>query len=265
MTFFDIYHQLSDIFRARAFTSQSLFSKLLRNIGIGRFVFRVRVLLFKVENMLVHFNQRCIEYPWVLHQLSSGQERVLIDVGCSGTLLDHELLARGFNVVGLDIDDHILRNSREKFVQANVLDTGLPSESFHVILLLSTIEHVGLNTYSQDILSEDGDLLAMKELRRLLKPDGILLLTTPYEGKGPAWIHRWGKRDEFFERRYDYTRLEKLLTGYQIVDSTFYLCMLKHRRKFVAIKKAILDKLPAEQCEGSLACLILRKKANYLA
>lgn len=253
---------MSDLFRAKVFDSRSLFCKLLRNIGVGRFAFRVRVLLFKIENLLGHFNQRFIEYPWVLRQLGSGQGKMLLDVGCSGTLLDHELLARGFRVVGLDIQDHTLRNSREAFVQANVLNTGLPPETFDVILLVSTIEHVGLHTYSQDLLADDADFSAMQELRRLLKPDGVLLLTTPYEGKGPIRIHRWGKRGEFLERRYDCEMLAKLLAGFEIVDPTFFLCKLKHRCKFVPIEKPILDKLSSETCEGSLACLILRKKAG---
>jgi len=260
--FFDICVWLSDMFRAKAFDFRLLLSKLLRNIAVGRFAFRVRVFLFKIENLLRHFNQRFIEYPWVLQQLGPGRGRILLDVGCSGTLLDHELLARGFRVVGLDIQDYTLRNSREAFVQANVLHTGLPSETFDVILLVSTIEHIGLDTYGQDLLDDDADFVAMQELQRLLKPDGVLILTTPYEGKGPFRIHRWGNREEFLERRYDYERLEKLLEGFAIVDSAFFLCMLKHRCKFIPIEKPILDELSAETCEGSLACLILRKKAD---
>lgn len=91
--------------RAKTHDSRSLFCKLFRNIGVGRFVFRISVLLFKIENLLGHYNQRFIEYPWVLHQLESAQGRILLDVGCSGSLLDHELLARGFRVVGLGIQD----------------------------------------------------------------------------------------------------------------------------------------------------------------
>jgi SAM-dependent methyltransferase len=250
---------LVDVFSAKAFDSQSLFCRALRNIGVGRLVFHIRVLSFKLENLLGRFNQRFIEYPWVLEQLGSGRDRLLLDVGCTESLLDHELLARGFRVVGLDVRDHTQRNKREIFVKANVINTELPSEIFDVIILVSTIEHIGLDTYSQDLLKEEGDYLTMQELRRLLKPNGVLVLTTPFEGKGPLRLHRFGKKGEFLERRYDSTSLAKLLTGFEVVDSTFFLCLLTHGSKFVKIDKSILDKLDAEKAEGSLACLLLRK------
>jgi len=249
-----------EILRAKAFDSRSLSCRLLRNIGVGRFVFWVRVLLFKIETLLGRFNQRCAEYPWVLQKLGPGQGRLLLDVGCTGSLLDHELLARGFRVVGLDIADHTMRNSREAFVQTNVLNTGLPSETFDVIVVVSTIEHIGLESYSQDLLSENGDLLAIEELRRLLKRDGVLLLTIPYEGRGSFRIFRFGNRGEFLERRYDCDRLAKLLKGFTVVESSFFLCILKPPCRFIPIRKTTLDNLSSKISEGSLACLVLRKE-----
>lgn len=257
----NVLNNLLHYFRTKSLNPNSLFCKLLRNIGVGRFVFRARVMLYKSENLLGYYNQRFLEYPWILGQLRSGQGRLLLDVGCTGSLLDHELLARGFRVVGLDINDNTMRNNREVFVQVNVLKTGLPSEIFDVILVVSTVEHIGLDAYGQDLLNDNADFLAMQELRRLLKPHGILLLTLPYEGKGPTRIHRFGNRGEFLERRYDCERLSKLLEHFTIVNSTFYLCMLKHHCKFVPIEKDVLDQFSFKICESSLSCLILKKEA----
>lgn len=254
------FSRLIDIIRANAFDSNSLFCRLLRNIGVGRIVFRMRVHMFKLDNLLGRYNQRFIEYPWILQQLNSAQDRILLDVGCTGSLLDHELLAREFRVIGLDVRDHTQRNYREIFMQKNVINSGLPEESFDIILLVSVIEHIGLDAYSQDSLDSDGDLLAMQELRRLLKPNGFLLLTTPFEGKGPIRIHRFGKNGEFLERRYDSERLAKLIKGFDVVKADFFLCMLKYNCRFVPIEKQLLDKLPAAISEGSLACLVLRKQ-----
>ncbi len=250
--------KIQNIFRTSFLNSHSIFSNFLKNIGIGRFAFWLRLILIKFEILVLNrHNQRFIEYSWVLRQLRSGGERILLDVGCTGTLLDHELLARGFRVVGLDIQDHTLRNYREVFLKTNILNNRLPSEIFDVIVLVSTIEHIGLDTYSQDILDDDADLSAMQELRRLLKPNGLLLLTTPYEGKGPSRIHSWGKG--FLGRRYDCKRLAQLLRGFIVVHSTFFLCRLKPRCRFFPIKKIALDNLFSDMCEGSLACLVLQK------
>jgi len=249
-----------DTFRAKALNPHSSVCKFLKNIGVGRFAFRSRVLLLEIDHLLRRYRTRFIEYPWVLRKLGLGQGRLLLDVGCTGTLLDHELLARSFRVVGLDVQDHTLRNNREVFIQANVLNSGLPSQIFDIILVVSTLEHVGLATYEQDCLASDADIQAMKELRRLLKPNGVLLLTIPYEGTGPIRIHRWVEMgQERLERRYDRERLAKLLVGFKVVDSNFFLCLLKHQCKFLPVEKSTLDKLSAQTCEGSLACLVLRR------
>ncbi len=253
---------LFDFFKSKALDSHSFLCRVIRNIGIGRLIFKSRIILFKIDNVLGKYNQRFIEYPWVLNKLGPGKGRSVLDVGCSGSLLDHELLARGFRVVGLDVNNHTMRNNSETFVQANAINTGLPSETFDVILSVSVIEHVGLNAYSQDLLLDDGDILAMQELKRLLKPGGIFLLTFPYEGGGPFRIFRWGKRGEFAERRYDHKRLAKLVDGFSVVASDFYVCILKDKVSFIPINKSILDELGTESSEGSLGCLLLQKTTN---
>jgi len=88
-------------------------------------------------------------------------------------------------------------------------------------------------------------------------------LTIPYEGKGSFRIFRFGDRGEFLERRFDCDRLAKLLTGFTIVESSFFLCILKHPCKFIPVRKMTLDNLSPKISEGSLACFILRK--NFLA
>jgi SAM-dependent methyltransferase len=251
---------IRDLIIAKALDSNSLLCKFIQNIGVGRFVFRLRVGLFKVDNLLGRYNQRFIEYPWVLRKLGSGKGRLLLDVGCSGSLLDHELLARGFRVLGLDINDHTMRNSREAFVQANAVSVDLPLETFDVILSVSTIEHIGLDAYSQNLLLDNGDFLTVQKLRALLKPDGIFILTFPYEGAGPFRIFRFGKEKEFAERRYDHQRLAKMLDKFKIIDSAFFLCLLGQKCKFISVNKSVLDKLKTKSTDGSLGCLILSKK-----
>jgi 2-polyprenyl-3-methyl-5-hydroxy-6-metoxy-1,4-benzoquinol methylase len=74
-------------------------------------------------------SQRAIEYPWVLTQIKRLKPNALIlDVGCAESLLSHELIARGFRVIGLDIRDYPFKNRRVLFVKRNILDTKLPND-----------------------------------------------------------------------------------------------------------------------------------------
>lgn len=67
------------------------------------------------------------------------------------------------------------------FLQSDITRSLLPDNIFDVITAISTIEHVGLkNRYG---ITYGDDEKAIKEIRRILKPNGILLMTVPFGNK----------------------------------------------------------------------------------
>jgi len=124
-------------------------------------------------------SERAIEYPWVLKQVAVLHRGArVLDVGCCESLLSQKLIAMGFSCYGIDIREYPFKNDRMIFIKRNVLDTGLPNEFFDGIIAVSTIEHITLNPQGESILEDEGDIMAMKELCRILKPGGII--TIPY-------------------------------------------------------------------------------------
>jgi SAM-dependent methyltransferase len=74
-----------------------------------------------------------------------------------------------------------------------------------------------------------GDLRALLEIKRVLKPKGELLLTVPYKSKrnivyvdGPVWERRRKQRN-FFGREYDKEMFEELVdrSGFAVRDAWF--------------------------------------------
>lgn len=86
--------------------------------------------------------------------------------------------------------DAIFNSSFKKNLQLKVVDgRKIPykSKSFDKVFTISVIEHI----------ENHGDSEAIKELARILKPGGVLVLTTPY---GKKYEENWVNRDAYGSR-----------------------------------------------------------------
>lgn len=96
----------------------------------------------------------------------------LLDIGCGYGFFLSEMKARGWEVEGIEISPpgrEYARSSLGLNIHSNPLEgLGLPEDAFDVITLFYVIEHL-INP--RDILTE---------VRRILRPDGLLLLRWPH-------------------------------------------------------------------------------------
>lgn len=157
-------------------------------------------------------SERIVENPWVLENLDLQRGRVL-EVGCCYSYLSHKLISLGFDVYGVDTSPFPQRSPKLKFYQADVRRMPFPDNFFDRIVVVSTLEHIGLG-YFGDPSYEDGDFAAIKELRRVLKDDGKLLVTLPI-----------ARKQALFEslRVYDEDRLRRVTKGFLISDKVYFV------------------------------------------
>jgi 2-polyprenyl-3-methyl-5-hydroxy-6-metoxy-1,4-benzoquinol methylase len=144
----------------------------------------------------------------------------VLDVGCGEGRLADELARAGMTVVGVDVAEEPLRRARARNPALDLrcvpADGGWPLQdaSFDVVWAGETIEHV-LDTAGW-----------LSEVRRVLRSDGSLLLSTPAHGRlamlGLAVSHR--KLDAHFDPRSDHLRfytsrtLRRLLEDFGFED-----------------------------------------------
>ena len=133
-------------------------------------------------------DERCVEYPWVFSRLSTGMQR-LLDAGSTlnhALLLDHPLITtKRLHILTLFPESHCYWQRRVSYIYEDLRDIPIRDEYYDEIVCISTLEHVGMdNTLYGD---ENPDqqlpndyLLALNELRRVLRRDGRLFLTVPY-------------------------------------------------------------------------------------
>lgn len=106
-------------------------------------------------------------------QLKNARARIL-DIGASPYHVMYCLKQLGFDIYGVDLDTNILKGFQRKnglkVIKHNI-ENGrypFPDNEFDLVILTEIFEHLAVDP-----------LRALKEVRRILKPNGLLILSTP--------------------------------------------------------------------------------------
>lgn len=150
-------------------------------------------LYVKEQDYWWHVGKRAIVYSLLRKYLprnKTSAERRALDLGCgAGLNLDH--LAEYAQPVGTDFSEEALHFCRQRghnlLAKADAAQLPFPDGSFDIITALDVIEHL------------DDDLLALTELRRVMRPGGLLIISVP------AYPVLWSYWDEILGHRNRYT------------------------------------------------------------
>jgi SAM-dependent methyltransferase len=173
----------------------------------------------------------------VIEQLQIGPSPRILDAGCGSgrNMVD---LGRFGQVTGIELSEASVTVARERdageVLEGSVMDMPFASDSFDMAVCLDVIEH----------LSNDRD--ALIELRRVVRPGGLLLVTVP------AYQWLWSHHDEvnYHHRRYNRRSLLDATSaaGWQCLRTTHFNSLLLP----VAIVLRGLDRLTPSATNSSL-------------
>jgi len=141
-------------------------------------------------------DERVVEVPWVLSRLRPSGRVLEVGYAFAEPAYLAGLLRAGVELVGADLATRDVEGMEA--VEADVRDLPFPDRSFDQVLLVSTLEHVGADNTVYGLQAEsDGDarLQALRELRRVLRRDGRLLVTVPLgEPEDYGWFRQEDER-----------------------------------------------------------------------
>lgn len=140
-----------------------------------------------------------------LRKYGINEKRVAI-IGSTTPLYEAVCLAYGGEPTTIEYRRIISEDPR--LTTMTVQDYNQRPERFDAAFSISSFEHDGLGRYG-DPLNPDGDLNAMKKMKYMLKPTGILFLAIPIGRDTLVWN---------MHRIYGRVRLPKLLEGWRILD-----------------------------------------------
>lgn len=132
--------------------------------------------------------ERFAEIPFVLENMPDPPAK-LLDVSCSYSLFLLEMDKLGIDAYGIDINDYGIPYS--KFIKADARNIPFEDKSFDVVTCISALEHFGLvqTPYHSDVVYDpEAAFTATREMVRVLKDDGIIILTLPFGYAKGAWL-----------------------------------------------------------------------------
>jgi SAM-dependent methyltransferase len=164
----------------------------------------------------VSLEARLIEYSFAHANLDGRhQPRRVLDVGCSGTRFPIELAKRGHEVYGIDVGGYPDQRLFS-FVRGDATKMPFDDRFFDVVTAISSVEHIGLGRYG-DATASEGDKEAMREIARVLKPVGHLLMTVPC-GKDTICYSKDGVP---LARVYSSSSLLELMRGFEVLEMSY--------------------------------------------
>ena len=137
----------------------------------------------------------------------------VLDVGCGTGHLAARLIADGYSVVGLEPDPTALSYARKRIPEAvggDARQLPFPDASFDAVIATDVLEHI------------PDDSAAAAEIRRVLRPGGLAILTVP------ASRLLWGPQDVRLghQRRYTRKSFARLLSCFRIRKISYFNTVL---------------------------------------
>jgi hypothetical protein len=164
-----------------------------------------------VEVLLV--NERIVEHPFVFGALAGLPEGArILDVGGSESTVGLSLASLGHRVTVVDPRPHPLRHPHLTHAACRLdeLREPVPGARFDAAVVLSAVEHFGLEHYGVAWSDPRADIDALARLRDLVAPGGLLVLTVPFAEHATV---------DDFQRVYDEAGLRELLDGWDLRTS----------------------------------------------
>jgi 2-polyprenyl-3-methyl-5-hydroxy-6-metoxy-1,4-benzoquinol methylase len=145
------------------------------------------------------------------------QNKKVLDIACGEGYGSYLMANDAFSVTGIDINSIVIEKAREKYKRSNLQFLQGPADKipvedhvFDIVVSFETIEHL------------ENHQLIFNEIKRVLKPEGVLIISTPnklfYSDKN-GYVNPFHKKELYLNEFKDL--LSKSFINYRVYSQTY--------------------------------------------
>lgn len=157
---------------------------------------------------------RYFEYWFIYENVSNGSK--VLEIGGGTSMLGQSLQEKHCKVFGLEID---LKSAQFQQDHGIITRGNIFGQNYDVVINASAIEHFDPE--------HDGDIKAIAEVYKALKPHGLFIITIP---TGSKYIKSRGSPPEKIYNQIEFER--RFLKGFEILQKQFYMDSMEKPTEF---------------------------------
>jgi len=201
--------------------------------------------------------ERDIEWSFLSKEMPEGPGEAL-EFGCENGYMSLVAGQKGFHTIASDLQQQHFhwQHPNVEFLLGDFLKLELPANHFDLLINCSSVEHVGVaGRYGISAEQSNGDIEVMEKFARVLRPNGLLLMTAPcgLDTLMAPWCRVYGAE-----------RLPQLLTPFRVEKEAYWTKDSQNR--WTGASRAEALAFPAKSdpsnphgCSYALGGFVLRK------
>jgi len=164
-----------------------------------------------VKSSTLAYPVRRVEYPWSFLNASLDKSMKILDVGSGISQFPIYLASKGHDVTSIDNDEILMKRISPKlaewsgtkvnYVEGDATKLNFEDNTFDRVFCISVLEHLEEEIVVGKIVNyhkKNLDVMAIREMLRVLKPNGYLILTFDWD-ENPDNVRSY-RLDDIYER-----------------------------------------------------------------
>jgi ubiquinone/menaquinone biosynthesis C-methylase UbiE len=156
----------------------------------------------EAERSIFRFNaHQEARFEWILRCLGDVKGKTVLDVGCGDGALTYRIAKKGADVIGIDNSEEGIKLAKEIFNKKKISANFILTDAYKMPIENNSIDCAVLSDVIEHVRKPER---LLKEIKRVLKNNGKLVISTPYRFGELLW-------DKYHTKEYYPSELISLL------------------------------------------------------